>query len=127
MLTSQVLRTRTSIAYACFMVPGAAALLSTIAPLLAPSLLDPAYLGFFVLIPLVLISALAVPIAIFLTFTIGRREPGLVVLSAATPLLVAAALAEFGDGMLLNVAFALYGLGSIATGCYWFASKRKNL
>ena len=125
MLTSQQLRARTSFAYACFLAPGITAFLSTIAPLLSPRFLDPAYLGFFVVIPLVMVSAVSVPVAIALTFTVGRKEPALVALSAATPLLLAAALTGFGDGAMMNSAFALYALAAISTILYWFAVKRK--
>jgi len=125
MLTSQQLRARTSIAYACFLAPGTAALLSTIAPLLSPRFLDPAYLGFFVLIPLVMVSAVSVPVAIALAFIIGRREPALVALSVATPLLLAAAMTGFGDGAIMNFAFALYALAALGIICYWFAVRRK--
>jgi hypothetical protein len=125
MLTSQQLRARTSFAYACFLAPGTAALLNTIAPLLSPRFLDPAYLGFFVLIPLVIISAVSIPVAIALTYTIGRKEPALVALSVATPLVLAAALSGFGDGIIMSSAFALYALSAISLICYWFAVKRR--
>ncbi len=126
MLTSQQLKNRATVAYACFVAPGTAAFLSTAAPLLSPRFLDPAYLGFFVLIPLFLLSALTVPIAMFLTYQIGRSEQALVALSVATPLLLAAALTEVGDGTVMNVAIALYGLASISAICYWFAIKRRR-
>ena len=124
MCTSQQLNRRTSVAYVCFLAPGVAALLSTIAPLLSPRFMDPAYLGFFVLIPLVMLSALTVPVAIFITYKFGRSEPALVALSVMTPLLLAAALAEVGDGTAMNVAVAFYGVYSIAAICHWFAVKR---
>ncbi len=125
MLTSQQLRTRTSLAYACFLAPGTAALVSTIAPLLSPRFLDPAYLGFFVLIPLVMVSAISVPVAVALAFKIGRKQPTLIALSVATPLLLAAALTEVGDGAIMNSAIAIYALVTISTIIYWFAVKRK--
>lgn len=125
MLTSQQLDKRATVAYACFLAPGVAALLSTVAPLLSPRFMDPAYLGFFVLIPLVMLSALTVPVAIFMTYKVGRSQPALVALSVMTPLLLAAALTEVGDGAVMNVAVAIYGVSSIAAICYWFAVKRR--
>jgi hypothetical protein len=126
MLTSEQLKNRATGAYACFLAPGTAAIFSTTAPLLSPRFLEPAYLGFFVLIPLVLLSALTVPVAMFFTYQIGRSEPALVALSLATPALLTAALTEVGDGTVMNVAMALYGFASVSAICYWFAVKRRR-
>lgn len=127
MRTPRQLRILSGIAYACFLVPGALVLLGTIADLLPFRVMEPAYFGFFVLIPLALASALAIPAALILTFMVGRGEPALIVLSGATVLVAAGAMSGLADGLAMTTAFAVYGLLVAALEARWFVFRRKHV
>jgi hypothetical protein len=127
MQTSPHQRRRRDIAYICFLVPGAAAFLGTIGGLIVSGLdLEAAYFGFFVVIPLMFISAVTIPVAIVLTLTMGRREPSLILLLIASIVVVVAALTEFGgDFFAFNLVPVLYVLIVVALEVNWFFVRRK--
>lgn len=114
------------IAYACFLVPAALVLLGAIADIVPFRVMEPAYFGFFVLVPLALASALSIPAALILTFMVGRREPALIILSAATVLVAAGALSGVGNGSAMTAALAVYGLFVAALEARWFFFRRKS-
>ncbi len=127
MLTSSQLLKRCNIAYICFLIPGACVFLGTIAPLFPSGIMEPAYFGFFVLIPLALVSAVTIPVAVVLTFTVGRREPALILLSIATMVVVVEGLSEFGGDLVFNAVHVLYGLLVVVLEANWFFIRRKNV
>lgn len=89
--------------------------------------MEPAYFGFFVLIPLMLVSAVTISVAVVLTFMVGRREPALIVLFIASMTLVVVSLSEFGgDFFAYNVAPVLYGLLVVVLEVNWFFVRRKT-
>jgi hypothetical protein len=116
------------IAYMCFLIPGACAFLGTIGGLIASWLdIEPAYLGFFVLFPLMLISAVTILVAIVLILTIVRREPALILLFIASIVVVVEGLTEFGGAFFaFNVVPALYGLLVLVLEANWFFVRRKT-
>ena len=127
MLTSAQLQRRISIAYLCFLIPGACVLLAAVAPFFPSGIMEPAYFGFFVLIPLMLVSAVTISVAVVLTFMVGRREPALIVLSIASMVLVVVSLSEFGgDFFAFNVVPMVYGLLVIVLEANWFFIRRKR-
>jgi len=121
-------RRRHDIAYISFLIPGACAFLGTIGSLIVSELdIEPAYFGFFVVIPLMLISAATIPVAIVLTFTIGRRDPALILLFIASIVVVAEGLTEFGgDFFAFNVIPVLYVLLVVVLEVNWFFFRRKT-
>jgi hypothetical protein len=121
-------RRRRDIAYICFLIPGACAFLGTIGGLIVSGLdIEPAYFGFFVVIPLMLISAVTIPVAIFLTFTNGRRDPALILLLIASIVVVVEGLTGFGgDFLAFNVVPVLYGLLVVVLEANWFLVRRKT-
>lgn len=127
MLTSTQLHKRISIAYLCFLIPGACVLLASVAPFFPSGIMEPAYFGFFVLIPLMLVSAVTIWVAVVLTFMVGRREPALVVLSIASMVLILVSLFEFGgDFFAFNVVPVVYGLLVVVLEVNWFFVRRKS-
>lgn len=127
MLTSAQLQKRISIAYLCFLIPGACVLLAAVAPFFPSGIMEPAYFGFFVLIPLMLVSAVTISVAVALTFMVGRREPALIVLSIASMVLVVVSLSEFGgDFIAFNVVPVVYGLLVVVLEANWFFVRRKT-
>jgi len=89
--------------------------------------MEPAYFGFFVLIPLMLVSAVTISVAVVLTFMVGRREPALIVLSIASMVLVVVSLSEFdGDFIAFNIVPVVYGLLVIVLEANWFFIRRKT-
>ena len=121
------LRIQRSVAYACFLVPGVVVLLSVIAEFVPSGVMEPAYFGFFVLIPLTLASAIAIPVALVLAFKVGRREPALIVLSVATVLVAAGALSGLGDGRAMTAVFAVYCLLVAVLEVRWFVFGRRSI
>jgi hypothetical protein len=88
--------------------------------------MEPAYFGFFVVIPLMFISAVTIPVVTVLTLTIGRREPALILLLIASIVVVVEALTEFGgDFFAFNVVPVLYVLLIAALEVNWFFVRRK--
>ncbi|HAB18497.1 MAG TPA: hypothetical protein DCE44_18905 [Verrucomicrobiales bacterium] len=91
-------------------------------------------MGFFILIPLTLISAIAVIKAVVLTFMIGRQEPLLIALLVATLTITALMVADASDnplfgieGKWLNILGGIYGLFTLGTTARWFLVRRKTL
>lgn len=128
MADSTTIRSRRDIAYACFLLLGVTALLGSLGSLLPSTLIEPAYFGFFVLIPLTLASAIALIVATVLTFVIGRRDPVLITLLAFTALATAFAIGDFSDRMPVSTDFpvtdlliVVYGLVALSVCIRWFA------
>jgi hypothetical protein len=125
--TSLEQRRRCDIAYICFLIPGASALIGTVGGLLVSVLhLEAAYFGFFVLVPLALLSAVTLLIALVLTLMIGRRDHALIAMSiAAVCLVIFVATGLGGDFFLFSIAPVLYGLLVVVLGANWFVVRRK--
>jgi|GEM_PF-5785521 len=119
---------RLDIAYISFLIPGVCAFLGTIGGVIV-SLLDiePAYFGFFILIPLMFISAVAIPVGIIITLTDSRRDPALILLCISSIVVVVAGLTESGgDFIALNVVPMLYSLLVVILEVSWFFVRRKT-
>lgn len=114
MAPSQKSQNLTSIAYACFLFPAILAILLVINELLPFEVMNPAYFGFFVVMPLILVVVITVPAALIITFKIGRREPGLFFLSIATASVPSlAAITTVAEGLPRNIANFLYYIACI--------------
>ena len=120
-------RKRRDIAYICFLIPGACAVLGTIGSLLISGLdIEPGYFGFFVLVPILLISVVALPVAMVLTLIVGRRDPALIALFVASILVFVAGVTGLGgDLFAFNIAPILYGVLVVVLGANWFVVRRK--
>jgi hypothetical protein len=125
------LRRRRDLAYGCFFLPGTTALLGSLGSLFPAALVEPAYFGFFVLIPLTLASAIALIAGTILTLTVGRNDPILIALLAATGIIIAFVIAAFSDSMpvriegpVVDVSIAAYGLAALCISIHWFAVRR---
>jgi hypothetical protein len=126
-------RTPRDIAYACFLLIGATALLGSLGSLLPTSIVEPAYIGFFVLMPLALASAIALIAGMVCALIVGRDDPILISLVAVTILVIAIAIAAFSDtmvsfeGPVIDVLIAVYGFCALCICIYWFAVRRGRL
>lgn len=125
------LRKRRDRAYGCFVLLGATALIGLLGSRVPGDVVDPGYVGFFVLIPLTLASAVALVAATVLAWRVGRADPVLFTLWGATVMVVAFVVAAFGDilplqpeGAAVDVLIAAYGLAALAIGLHWFAVRR---
>ena len=130
MRNSRHQRRQIDIAYICFLIPGVCAFLGTVGVGIGSVLsldIDPAYFGFFVVMPLGLISAVAIPYAIILTLTVGRRDPALILLFIASIVVVVVGLTEFGSDLFaFAVVPVLYFLLVVALEVNWFFVRRKT-
>jgi hypothetical protein len=124
---------RRDIAYACFLLIGATALLGSLGSLLPEALVEPAYLGFFVLIPLTFASAIALVAGAVLALVVGRKDPILITLLALTAAVIVFAIAVFSDSMsvsiegpVTDVLIALYGMATLSICIRWFAVVRRQ-
>lgn len=127
------LRRRRNIAYACFLLIGATALLGSLGSLLPAALVEPAYFAFFVLMPLTLASAIALIAAAALVFVVGRNDPILIMLLTFTGIVITFAIADFSDSLpgrsdvpVANVLITVYGLATLWTCIHWFAVRRRQ-
>ncbi len=127
------LRRRKDIAYACFLLIGATALLGSLGSLLPGALVEPAYFGFFVLIPLTLASTIALIAGAVLALVVGRKDSILITLLAFTGLVITFAIAVFSDSMpvrvegpVTDVLIAVYGLVTLWICIRWFAVRRRQ-
>jgi cytochrome c biogenesis factor len=127
------LRTRRDIAYACFLLIGATALLGSLGSLLPEALINPAYLGFFVLIPLTFASAIALVTGAVLALVVGRKDPILITLLTFTAIVIAFAIAVFSESMSVriegpatDVLIVVYGVANLWVCIRWFAVVRRK-
>lgn len=122
------------LAYACFLLVGATALLGSLGSLLPESVVEPAYLGFFVLMPLTLASAVALIAGSVLALKVGRSDPILITLLAVTVVVIAVVMAAYSDvspvrldGPVIDVLISVYGLATLGVCIHWFAVRRHRL
>jgi hypothetical protein len=123
-----------SLAYACFLLVGATALLGSLGSLLPESVVEPAYLGFFVLIPLTLASAIALIAGAVLALKVGRGDPILITLLAVTIVVITIVVVAYSDvmpvrldGPVIDVLISVYGLATLSVCIHWFAVRRHRL
>ena len=128
------LQKRRDLAYGCFILPGALNLIGSLSTIVPSGDIEPAYFGFFFLIPLTLLSVIAVITAGVLTIMIGRQDPILIALLTATLAIFGAMLAVASDITFLgiddvfaNILSGIYGLFTIGISANWFFVRRKNL
>ena len=119
------------LAYRRFVFPGA---LATLGSLSAIFPVEPAYIGFFILMPLTLISAIAVIQAAVLTIMIGRQEPLLIVLLVATLAITGVMIADASDhpilgieGKIIDILGGIYGVFTLGATASWFLVRRRAL
>jgi hypothetical protein len=133
MTNPTALRRRRDIAYACFLLIGTTALLGSLGSLLPEALINPAYFGFFVLIPLTLASAIALFAGTVLALVIGREDFVLITLLAVSGTVIAFAMAVFGDivsvnfdGPVTDILIAVYGVATLSVCIRWFSVVRRR-
>jgi hypothetical protein len=120
-------------AYGCFLLIGATALLGSLGSLLPADIVEPAYFGFFVLIPLALASAVALLAVTVLALIVGRADPVLIALLVITGTVVTFAIAVFSDilpvridGLATDFVIAAYGMATLWICIHWFAARRNR-
>jgi hypothetical protein len=132
MTNPATLRRRRDIAYACFLLIGATALLGSLGSLLPETVVEPAYFGFFVLIPLTFASAIALVAGAVLAWVVGRKDPILITLLAFTGIVIIFAIVAFSDSMpvrfdgpVTDGLIAVYGWVTLWICIRWFAVRRR--
>lgn len=106
------------IAYGCFLFCGMAALIISSLSFIP---IDPGILGFFVVMPLFMVSLVAMAIGIGYTIRLYHHWP-LVVISLFSVLFVAEVVADYGSVVLP----ILYGISACVFSFAWFLVLRKR-
>jgi hypothetical protein len=108
-------------AYGCFLLCGLATLLGAFMEVIPKDEGTIVLLGFFVAIPLALVSFIALIVGIVLWIRLPKHR-SLSALSAISILFVATLLAGHGS-VVISIA---YGVGVVATSGLWFLIRRKR-
>ena len=118
-------RRRHDRAYLCFLPPGLVYLIAGIASLVPLDSGEAGGIGFLVLIPLSLLSLVAVPVGIYYTLSF-RRDWILLFLAIATILMLVQLFAEVGPVRLRNLLGLVYGIAVVVGAGSWFLYRRKR-
>lgn len=119
-------RRKHDVAYACFLVPGLFCLINGIASHVTMDTGTAGGIGFLVLIPLALASVFAVPAGIINAVPF-RQDPLLMLLVAATALMIVQFFAEVGSVPVRNLVGLLYGIIVIGIEAVWFLYRRNRV
>jgi hypothetical protein len=118
-------RSKYDLAYGCFLLCGASALVIGVAGVIPMDSGAAGVLGYLVAIPLTLASLAALVAGIVLSLLLWRHWP-LLLLSGMTILFVAEVIAGVGPAAIYNAAPFLYGIGSLAICGIWFSVLRRK-
>lgn len=116
-------RFKYDLAYGCFLLCGASALVVGVMGSIPMNSGAAGVLGFLVAIPLAVASIAALVVGIVLSLLLWRHWP-LLLLTGMTILFVAEVVTEAGTAALYNAAPFLYGIGSLAICGVWFVLLR---
>lgn len=111
------------VAYACFMLCGLTALITSLVSMIPTDTGTAGAIGFLVLVPLALASIAALGCGIVMTVRLWRHTP-LIALSAMSLLVVAEVATEYGSTAFYNTVPIVYGVGVIAISALWFFKLR---
>jgi hypothetical protein len=112
-------RFKYDLAYGCFLLCGASALVVGVMGSIPMNSGAAGVLGFLVAIPVAVASIAALVVGIVLSLLLWRHWP-LLLLTGMTILFVAEIVTEAGTTALYNAAPFLYGIGSLAICGIWF-------
>jgi len=119
-------RTQYDLAYGCFLLCGASALIIGVMSAIPMDTGAAGVLGFLVAIPLALASIVALVAGVVLSFVLWRHWP-LPLLAVMTVLLVAELVLEAGPVAIYNAVPFLYGIGTLIICGIWFSVLRGRM
>jgi hypothetical protein len=113
------------IAYSSFLICGVVVLLTAITSLIPMSTGTAGSIGFLILIPLSIISAIALLVGLLYAIRLRQHMP-LTVLAILSVLFVVEVISEFGPSLFYNSVNWIYGSIAIFMPLWWFFIKRKD-
>jgi len=111
------------LAYACFLPPVIASLISAVGTAIPMSTGVAGGIGFLVLIPLTLLALVSVPSGIYLSVVL-RKDMVLPLLSVLTILMVVEVITEAGSVAVYNATAWVYGVLGTILEASWFLVRR---
>jgi hypothetical protein len=114
------------LAYGCFLLCGASALIVGVMSVSPMGTGAAGVLGFLVAIPLALASIAALVVGVVLSFVLWRHWP-LPLLSVMTVLFLAELVLEAGPVAIYNAVPFLYGIGTLVICGIWFSVVRGRM